>query len=611
MKYRKDIDGLRGIAVLPVVLFHAGVAQVSGGFIGVDVFFVISGFVIAARLQEDLRAGRFSLLDFYERRFRRLLPAMTVTILVTTPIALLLLMPSDLMEYGRSLVATSVFSSNFYFWKSSGYFEVDAHLRPMLHTWSLAVEEQFYIFMPLALWLAHRHLKGRWLVILAPVWVASLALSIFMLTRAATADFYLLPTRAWELLTGAVLALRPPPALRSNFLRQALALAALAVLLACMVLYSSATPFPGAYALPPCLAVAALIYCGETTLPGRLLSTGPLTYVGRISYSLYLVHWPLTVMLRHYNLRAPNPFEIALIVAVSFVLAHLSWKFIEQPFRRPRAHTPRWRVMAVVAVIQLAIAGVGVALVAARGLPDRMPGYAQEDVSAQKEWRERTCFLSADQKAEAWNVAACTRVDGAGPEVLLWGDSFAAHYVPGLIQEPRFRGKLIQYTAAGCPPVLNYYSYARPNCSIFNRRALDLVAQRHIPIVVLSARWENHSWTTLDGLQDTIARLRALGATVYLVGQSPEFGVDVQSLAYRKASHDRKVDAAWGLSFSADFNDRLKSKAGGAIFIDPLAFDCQGETCLYRRDGQYEYADFGHLSRYGSARAARTYFPLP
>ena len=611
MKYRKDIDGLRGLAVLPVVLFHAGVAQVSGGYIGVDVFFVISGFVIAMRLQEDLRADRFSLLDFYERRFRRLLPAITATILVTSLLALILLMPSDLVEYGRSLVATSVFSSNFYFWKSSGYFEVDAHLRPMLHTWSLAVEEQFYIFMPIVLWLTHRYLKGRWLVMLGPVWIVSLALSIFMLTRAATADFYLLPTRAWELLTGALVALCPLPALRSNILRQALSLSALAVLLACMVLYSSTTPFPGASALPPCLAAAVLIYCGDATLTGKLLSTAPLTYIGRISYSLYLVHWPVTVLLRHYNLRAPTTFEIVLIVAVSFVLAHLSWKFIEQPFRRPRAETPRWRVMTVAAASLLVTAGIGAVFVATGGLPSRVPGYAQEDVSAQNEWRERTCFLSADQKADAWNLTACTRVNGAGPEVLLWGDSFAAHYVPGLIQEPRFRGKLIQYTAAGCPPALNYYSFARPNCSIFNRRALDLVARRHIPIVVLSARWENHSWTTLDGLRDTIAQLRALGATVYVVGQSPEFGVDVQSLAYRKAPPDRNVDAAWDLSFSPDFNAELKAKAVGALFIDPLTFDCRGRTCAYRRDGQYEYADFGHLSRYGSARAARTYFPLP
>ena len=611
MKYRKDIDGLRGLAVLPVVLFHAGVAQVSGGFVGVDIFFVISGFVIANRLQEDLRTDRFSLLDFYERRFRRLLPAITATILVTSAVAAVLLMPSDLVEYGRSLIATSVFSSNFYFWKSSGYFEVDANLRPMLHTWSLAVEEQFYIFMPIALLLAHRFLKGRWLAVLAPVWIASLALSIFMLTRAATADFYLLPTRAWELLTGALLALCPPPALGSKALRQGMALTALAVLLACVALYSSTTPFPGAYALPPCLAAAVLIYCGEGTLPGKLMSSPPLTYVGRISYSLYLVHWPVTVLLRHYNLRAPTPLEVVLIVAVSFALAHLSWKFVEQPFRRPRAETPRWRVMGISAVALLVTAGIGAIFVVTHGLPGRKVGYAPENVSAQNEWRERTCFLSADQKATAWNLASCTRTQGAGPEVLLWGDSFAAHYVPGLIQEPRFRGKLVQYTAAGCPPVLNYYSYARPNCGIFNQRALDLVAQRHIPIIVLSARWENHSSATLAGLKNTIARLRALGATVYVIGQSPEFGVDVQSLAYRKASHDRNVDAAWDLSFPRDFNARLKANTSGASFVDPLAFDCQGKTCLYRRDGQYEYADFGHLSRYGSARAARTYFPLP
>ncbi len=293
MKHRSDIDGLRAIAVIPVVLFHAGVRHVAGGFIGVDVFFVISGYLITTILLEDIRRDRFSIAAFYQRRARRILPALFAVLLFASLAAYKLLLPNDAYEYGRSLLATLGFISNIAFSRQMGYFDAPAEMKPLLHTWSLAVEEQFYILYPLFLFLVTRYFRKRYAVAIGSVLALSLAYSIGRSDTQAATSFYLPTTRAWELLIGGLLAIQSLPKLRHQLSANLLGFFGLGLISYSVFAFSAATPFPGYHALFPCVGAALIIYSGMAVEPlvGRVLSAKPLVFVGLISYSLYLWHW--------------------------------------------------------------------------------------------------------------------------------------------------------------------------------------------------------------------------------------------------------------------------------------------------------------------------------
>ena len=334
MKYRADIDGLRACAVLPVVLFHMGVPAITGGFVGVDVFFVISGYVISRQLLEALDSGTFSLLNFYERRVRRIFPALLFIVALTTVFAWLLLLPPQMLDFSDSLLASASFISNFFFWRQSGYFDIASAFRPLLHLWSLAVEEQFYILMPVAIYVTYA-LGSRWRFVFWAGFLASLGLSVALTNTAPSANFFLLPSRAWELLLGALLVLTPPPAPNRTIAEICGAIGVL-LLLYSIFYFDENTPFPGAHALYPCVAAALLIYSGSSRSPffNRLISIKPLVFFGLISFSLYLVHWPLIVLSRYYLLRSPQGYEVVLLMAGSVALAFFSYRFVELPFRR-------------------------------------------------------------------------------------------------------------------------------------------------------------------------------------------------------------------------------------------------------------------------------------
>lgn len=342
ISYRPDIDGLRAIAVLAVVLFHCDLSIAPGGYVGVDIFFVISGYVIAHTLLRDLQSGEFSIRRFYEKRVRRIFPALILVLAVCLLVGWAFLLPDDFLDYSRSMLASSLSVSNFYFWRTSGYFETSALLRPLLHTWSLSIEEQFYLIAPTALWICYRYFNARFVSLLLPAALLSFGLSIYATDTAPTANFFLLPTRAWELLTGVILALGQFRPIRTP-IRQALALTGAALIAGSIIGYTKYTPFPGVYALAPCLGTALIIFTGiqGTSMVNRALSWSPLVFVGLVSYSFYLIHWPMIVFLRYSTLRAITTPEALMVVAASFVLATLSWKFIEQPFRRPQGFLRR------------------------------------------------------------------------------------------------------------------------------------------------------------------------------------------------------------------------------------------------------------------------------
>src|SRR5271170_3095038 len=307
-RYRPEIDGLRALAILPVLLFHYRVSPFRGGFVGVDVFFVISGYLITQLIEAERREGRFSIARFYERRVRRIFPALFVMLTAATIAAAFILFPVDLVRYANSLLATAGFAANFEFWREAGYFDVAAAEKPLLHLWSIAVEEQFYLVFPALLLL----FQSRRVAITLAIFVLSFAFAVWGVIHAPSAAFYLLPGRAWELMLGALLALHAVPFIERRWIREALAVTGIALIAIAVFGYSKDTPFPGAAALLPCLGAALVIY---SSVPGitsasAVLSLPPLVFVGRISYSLYLWHWPLYVFARYFSFRDPPPGEI-------------------------------------------------------------------------------------------------------------------------------------------------------------------------------------------------------------------------------------------------------------------------------------------------------------
>ena len=343
-RYRPEIDGLRAIAVLAVVFFHAGIGM-PGGFIGVDVFFVISGYLITSLIIKDLQTDTFSLASFWERRARRIFPAAAAMVLIVLVAGWFLLLPTDYSTLAKAAAWQAVFAANFYFWKTTNYFSGPADEQPLLHTWSLAVEEQFYLFVPLILIALFRspRLRRRPILIFVFIvgFVASFAISIIAVSRAPGAAFYLLPTRAWELLAGSIVAVMPSIALTtSRWIRELFCWVGLAAIMIPCLLYSKETPFPGIAALPPCLGTALIIWASsrETSetrnYACRLLAWRPMVFIGLISYSIYLWHWPLFAFGRYLSITPlSSQFSMALVVA-SFIFAIASWRLVETPYRK-------------------------------------------------------------------------------------------------------------------------------------------------------------------------------------------------------------------------------------------------------------------------------------
>ncbi len=318
------MDGLRAVAVLAVVFYHYGFWQVPGGFIGVDIFFVISGFLITCIIHREMADGHFTIRHFYERRIRRIFPALFAMLTVASIAAWFLLFPVDFEAYAKSLVATAFFSTNFEFWREVGYFDVAASLKPLLHLWSIAVEEQFYLLFPALLLLVGTSSRWKLLSVVGILLIASFAFSLWAVSDSSSTAFYLLPSRMWELMMGGVVALAPLSSL-SRWWHEVVALAGAALIAWAIWTYDRWMPFPGLPALAPCLGSALVIYAGVGgNMVSRVLSAKPVVFVGLISYSLYLWHWPVLVFTQIAPNRALHPWEIYACVALSFALAIFS-----------------------------------------------------------------------------------------------------------------------------------------------------------------------------------------------------------------------------------------------------------------------------------------------
>jgi peptidoglycan/LPS O-acetylase OafA/YrhL len=536
--YRPDVDGLRAVAVLLVFFNHLH-TRFTGGYIGVDVFFVISGYLINSVILSDIAAGEFSIGTFYERRIRRIFPALLVMLLGTTLLAYRCFVPSEIEAFARSLLAALFSVSNFLFWHQSGYFDAPSSLKPLLHTWSLAVEEQFYIFFPLFLVVMRRLLPGR---LKAATWTATaitFALACFWVRRNPTAAFFFAPLRAWELLFGAILSQRYLPAIDGKVQRELAALAGLLLILVPSLRYTSETPFPGLAALLPCLGTGLLIAAGETgsSLVGRVLAWRPFVFVGLISYSLYLWHWPILVFQNtsYILIAAPSgtkAMKIAVFMA-SMVVATLSWRYVETPFRKGKLRPGRRMLFAVNGVVGVVIASIGWRMVVSHGFSARFPSEAIEvdrftNYDATTAFRENVCFIGPKSTYADFNRATCLADDATRKHYLLIGDSHAAHLYPGLSTVfPELN--ISQANTHSCLPFLPDSEDATdPDCSKMSQFIFgDYLLHHHVDAVLIAGRWEEPE---LGQLGRTIAWMAQHGIRVILFGPMMKFDVPLPRL---------------------------------------------------------------------------------
>ncbi|WP_213878311.1 acyltransferase family protein [Pseudomonas sp. dw_358] len=641
--YRRDIDGLRAVAILPVVLFHFGFPGFSGGFVGVDVFFVISGYLITSIIWQERLAGCFSFVDFWARRARRILPTLFVMIAAVLVAGWWALTPDDYSELGRSVRYQVFFGSNFFFMRGHGYFEPASAVQPLLHTWSLAVEEQFYLFFPLLLVGLSSRLR-RWREVLAGLAVLSFALSLWAMHRHGQAAFYMLPMRAWELLLGALLAVAPAGRELPRAVYQGVSVAGLLGIVAAVVGYDAQTPFPGASALLPTLGAAALIWANgrQATWVGVLLGSRPLVGIGLISYAWYLWHWPVVVFANYVTFDQLAPVARVGLMLGSALLGYGSWRWIEGPFRRRQWLARRRPLLASALAAMLVLVVAGQVVRSSQGVPSRLSAQALRYAKAGT-WRagQLDCLYDRHRLSPQ---SLCQFGPAQSPQVLVWGDSHAAALAPALREQARRSG--ISLALAGhsaCPPIEG--PHRERVCDEFNAEAQRLAVQQPIQDVILVAHWslytqgEENGRTTLmihspgsqavdipyaeqrlaSGLRASIQVLRDAGKRVWLVKEAPEQRVDVAQRLARMAMLGAPT-AGFGRPQSERdsrqaFIDQLfleLSQGDKQVrVLDPTPLFCaDGQTCVAEEQGEALYRDTNHLSDKGALKAEPLFDPV-
>ncbi|MEB0106776.1 acyltransferase family protein [Pseudomonas sp. MH9.3] len=645
LAYRRDIDGLRAIAVLAVVLFHFGVPGVTGGFVGVDVFFVISGFLITSIIWRERQAGRFSFVEFWARRARRILPALFVMIVATLVAGWFLLAPKDYEELGRAAHYQVIFTSNLLFARQHGYFEAASDIKPLLHTWSLAVEEQFYILFPLLLTLLSSRLK-HWRLALFGVLLVSFGMSVWAVEHEPQKAFFLLHLRAWELLAGAMLAVLPAREWRASpALAQWVSLGAMGLILIAVFGFDSQTAFPGAAALLPVLGVVGLIWANgqQYTWVGRLLSSKVMVGLGLISYSWYLWHWPVFVYANYAAVDGLSATELGALMLLSLVLGYLSWRFVETPFREKRLLATRKAILVAAAVGILSIGLTGVALRKADGVPSRLSEQALRYAQAKK-WSPELMACMADKDTPDERLFCHFGPKNPAVSALVWGDSHATALIPALeIGAKKHDISLMEASFAGCVPLDGLENIAR--CAHFNRRVEKAMSERPISDVVLAARWSLYLYGQMsgdkehalkdpstgqyvravaeqrfaDGMRARIKGLRAAGHRVWLVKEVPLQEIIVPYRLSRLAMMHRPVDRE-GLTiakhlareaFIANLFDELAAADSGVRVLDPAPQLCGTDgLCRVELNGRALYTDDNHLSDVGARHIEAFLEPL-
>ena len=645
MKYRAEIDGLRALAVIPVILFHAGFELFSGGFVGVDVFFVISGYLITTILIEDIENQRFSLVNFYERRVRRILPALFFVIFVCIPFAWMWMLPNQMKDFSQSLVAVSLFASNVLFWRESGYFDVAAEEKPLLHTWSLAVEEQYYVLFPIFLFLAWRFGKNRvfWMIVVMAA--ISLLLSEWGWRNKATANFYLAPTRAWELFAGSIAAFiaQKQGVQKNNFL----ATLGLAAIIFSIFFYDETTPFPSVYALVPVLGVVLLVlYADKETIAAKLLSTKGFVGIGLISYSAYLWHQPLFAFARLRLLEHPSVSIMLSLSLLSILLAYFSWRFVEKPFRS-NLQFGRVHIFSASFVLLTFFSIAGLIGHIKQGFPNRIEGFA----SLQGIPNVATTYCHNDGRrssSQLENNDFCIIGDG-NLEFAIIGDSHAGALFDATDTFlNQINKSAIAVSGGYCAPLLNGFS-ADPPCAETISLAFDYaINSESISTIIIAAEWANYTtgyrgtdvplaWEDSQGRATSsegnlVLFKRSFAATfealdnsnkrIVIIEPVPEFPNDAYNWIgkYLISNPDIELEEAVQslpkISVAEYFERNhfvlsqfRANNADNISYLNITRLFCNELNChQYSDDGDVLYSDFNHVNYFGAKKIIESMF---
>jgi len=651
--YQAHIDGLRAVAVSSVLLYHLSPDLLPGGFVGVDIFFVISGYLITSIILREIERGEFSMLRFLERRARRLLPALAVVLTATTVAAWALLLPEDLVSYGQSLTATGLFTSNFHFWSRSGYFDGAAQLKPLLHTWSLTVEEQFYLVWPLLLvgsvWVLRR-LRGaetvrpHLLALVLGLTGLSLVSAEIVVRTAPTSAFFLMPYRAWELGIGAALALIGAPGLARipPGIRPFLSAAGLCALAAGLLLLSQDSAVPGVAALVPTLGAAAIIAFGGAGWPGRLLSSPPMVGIGLISYAAYLWHWPILAFFHGQAGRGVQGWEIVAVAGMVIVLATLTTWCIERPLRA-RPSTGPWRQLATAAVVLVAMVGVGRAMWFDKGWISRLDPSARaiyEASISRNPLRPRCDGFERAFSDDGFCNFGKAKPAKAPFDLVVLGDSNADQWVPMLAEYTREKGwSARQVTNSTCAPVLgvnrrNVAGNLNHQCESYQDAVVEFLKRNPgLREVVLAGVWTSFMDMSIEAnrirfdadvtafadrfgargsfawhMAATISLVRRTGADVLLIApivSLPKFtpACVVKAISAGRSAAECGVDrteAEESIAAPTRVLERLAAEIPGVRLARPIDVLCDNSHCSPVRDDVLLYRDFGHLNAVGS-----------
>lgn len=616
MKYRADVDGLRALAVLPVIAYHMGIGGIPGGFTGVDIFFVISGYLICGIIHSGAVNNTFSYLDFYKRRCLRILPPLFVVLLSTLAFGYYHLLPAQFSDLSNSSLATLLFSSNLFFWKTTGYFAGPAELKPLLHTWSLAVEEQFYIIFPVILLFVMRFFRQRATQVMLLIIGVSLLLSIFAVTRKPTFTFYMLPTRAWELALGGLIAVAGLEAKLSKApagVKHLMSLAGLALILTGFLWLDTTKPFPAWNALWPCLGSFLIILAGQKAAVSRVLALKPVVGIGMISYCLYLWHWPIIVYCRMFFNFAPGVRELV-IVGLTLGLAVASRYLIEIPFRyRLAVFSPGRIVTASVIGLVLMASGTlykghlsnNAGQFSAKALALAEYSQYKDMPEFSYQYRLGRCFVDGkSEEDKPYDRDYCLKTSASAKNYVLIGDSHAAHLWRALSLAAGEGINVIQATSAGCKPL--YQQALRNPCTdLVDYLYSSWIPDHKIDGVIISARWLPED---IAPLRATLEHLKGVSPNIMVMGPTIEYSEALPDLlAYQ--TDGRKDLVADSIDHSIKGTDQTMKQVmqdEQVPYISVYSIICPDDICRgLASDGHPISNDYGHLTLSGAKDVAK------
>ena len=612
--YRWDIQGLRALAVLAVVIFHIAPNRLPGGYLGVDIFFVISGYLIIGFICRDVFAEKFNFTDFYVKRIKRLFPALFATVIATSICTYFLLLPEETIVFAKSVISTLLYVSNMFFYTQSDYFAADLELAPLLHTWSLSVEEQFYILFPVLL-VAIIKFRPRYLQrALITIAIVSLILSEYLVRTDPSLAFFISPTRFWQFIVGGLLALNIHKMGLSKLTSNIMGVIGMLSLIACLFTYHEETVFPGINAILPTLATLLVIWAGSAPSAFSRLMALPINrFFGNISYSLYLWHWPVIVF---YSLAINNDYSRMtnnfIVLIISITLGYISWKYIELPFSKKRSQATNRKTL--ITTLSASAVVCSVMIISLNGLPHRFNEqqlyYSSfMNYDRDKGWQRDICFIRGNHEGLIkYNRKLCINFEQTKHNTLLIGDSYAAQWYSSIASLINSEQTLTQVTASGCRPIIPVTG--PEGCVEIVKFAYEeLIQKKRFDRIIVGGRWKNED---LAGLKKMITYLKNHSNEVLLVGRSLEYNQYLPRLLTTK-KNEIENDKQNRYSELKKIDNKLKSLAEAASvkFVSVIDILCplNGESCKTVTDEGVPISfDYGHFTHAGALETAKKWY---